>query len=710
MWYIGISTALLSSISGGLGDNLIRLSYILENELDESERRPVVLRPMWLIGTFLSCILNAILVIISLNYTSAMVVTPFSGLHIFWSIIFSRYLLNEETKNRHYKGTFIVILGLLLIVMFGVKDVPAYTIYELEKLYVNPVFIVYCFLNLSLIMICMYVSFFGIVRDLVSDNSENTTENKLNTNKNGFCENFKVNMKTNSDGGDLILINKNALHLKISNIKNMISKGKNKDLDVTNPYNKVSDEYFNGEETFNKDYKNALEYKHYNEYNETVVNISKSTFFDEAETEDNLYMNNSEHNRNVNGSLEYYKNLTLETILYFDSKVKTITEIFERKSSNFPRIYVKLSVKRFCMCLVSGLCGGYTNILVQNLINVILLNGLNVLVHLLFYYLVTMIIILTCVQWLFWNSCLSSYQAIYVVPIINSVLIASSGFCNLILYYNIMNTLPENASSSFNGFNKYASASQICFLIGQFFIISGIYIISNRNMETLGDSFLFMSEIKKKLEEINYLKDYIKSKNRQINASLENLLGFYNKKMNLNSNDIRVYSQELVINRNNSHNKDNNSVETNDNTDYHFDNTIILPQAETHIKNVNEECEYENKHDNFNYSEGIHKFDTSDNNMIKQVNENMENPSTYVLDEYRDYCKMDEDFSINDISYNDNNNDFDESIIELNADCEVVKLKDVYYSRNNNTYRDKTSISTIDTNTSMFGNNDNFKI
>ncbi|KAH7649205.1 hypothetical protein FG379_001562 [Cryptosporidium bovis] len=712
MWYIGISTALLSSISGGLGDNLIRLSYILEDELVESERRPVLLRPVWLIGTFLSCILNAILIIISLNYTSAMVVTPFSGLHIFWSIIFSRYLLNEETKNRHYKGTFVVILGLLLVVIFGVKDVPAYTIYELERLYMNPIFVMYCLINISLIVICMYVSFFGIVRDLMVENNENVSMgNELSTNdcRNNACgKNVEINLN-NLSSGDVIIVNKNALHLKISNIKNIISKGQKKELNAMNSYKKVSEEYCNKYEiSDNHNEDKTILYCNQNiDYNNDDLIIPNNVIFDE--TDENLYMNKSESNRNANDVFEYYKHLVLRIIIHFDNKVKAIKEVIERRTSNFPRIYVKLSVKRFCMCLVSGLCGGYTNILVQNLINVILLNGRMVLLHLLFYYLVIMIFILTCVQWLFWNSCLSSYQAIYVVPIINSVLIASSGFCNLILYYNIMNNLPENIVKPFNKFNTYANVNQIYFLIGQFFIISGIYIISNKNMETLGDSLLFLSKIKSKLEELNHLKDYIKSKNGRINSSLENLLGICNKKMNINSNDIRVYSQELASNKSNSYNIDsgvntnnyiyscNNDIVNPNNNNNYFNNTIILPQEIDHKSNTNldlseyNDCEYER----------------NDNDVAKKVDIQADNLSQYIVDdlsgdEYKDYCKVTDEFEMNTIS-NDFNSHGD--IIELDIDSEIEQMKNRNHSDNNsNISGGKTSVSTIDTNSSILSN------
>lgn len=601
MWYFGIFTALLSSILGGLGDNLIRLSFTLEEELGPKERRPVVLRPIWLLGIFFSCILNSVLIIISLNFASAMVVTPFSGLHIFWSIIFSKYILNEEIRSRHYKGTGLVISGLLFIILFGIKDVPVYSVGELSVLYTRPRFVLYCMVNISFILICKYVAFFG------SDETQYKEELDLGdtTICEGVQDDSEVGTETGRDVGarsqgrmssgmDVIILNKNALHLKISNLRDYMNKKK---------YVKYRSD--------SRELGGALEGVYScrtASQDSTVGGALEMVKGGDDTAADEIFVNDSydisygfgggerstgEHCRE--GSLSGRMRTCISAT---EQRVQAVSSAFFELTKGLPRIRVSTPIKRFCICSVSGLSGGYTNVLVQNLIQIVLIDGVYVLFRRLTYQLLFTIFVTGSVQWVFWNAALSRYQAIFVVPIVNSVLIASSGFCNLMLYYD------KYASSSESGLFY-----QLNFLVGQFLIVFGIYLISRarRSMAKESDepkntsessvttrigccdenafeksraspSSLTPEPANNKL--LLYVKSkashFFETKKEKISSSLESLLGF---SKNLNMPHSNTTNSKYVWNINQTH----------------INNTIILPQEEWDSdKNHHTTCNVEN--------------------------------------------------------------------------------------------------------------------
>eukprot|EP01068_Selenidium_serpulae_P013808 Selendium_serpulae@DN6012_c0_g1_i2.p1 len=99
MWLIGVTITIVGSFLGALGDILVRLSFTREDKKDEALRRPLIKRPLWLSGMFCSVVLDGVMTIVALNFTSAAIVTPFAGLHIFWKIAFSVTCYSMECSN-----------------------------------------------------------------------------------------------------------------------------------------------------------------------------------------------------------------------------------------------------------------------------------------------------------------------------------------------------------------------------------------------------------------------------------------------------------------------------------------------------------------------------------------------------------------------------------------------------------------------------------
>ncbi|CBZ55390.1 conserved hypothetical protein [Neospora caninum Liverpool] len=121
-------------------------------------KRPLYLRPLWLIGMCLGTVINSLLSIVSLDFASAAVITPFAGLHIFWNVILSRFVLQERVLLQHYVGSALILLGLLLVLCFGVHTPPPLSLEQLLQLYSQNTCLLYFSASILGIAFCVYVA------------------------------------------------------------------------------------------------------------------------------------------------------------------------------------------------------------------------------------------------------------------------------------------------------------------------------------------------------------------------------------------------------------------------------------------------------------------------------------------------------------------------------------------------------------------------
>ncbi|EEA05778.1 uncharacterized protein CMU_027880 [Cryptosporidium muris RN66] len=428
MWIIGIIYAILASIFGALGDVLVRLSFIKEKNFPEQERRPLYLRPIWIIGIFSAVILNVILSFASLRYASANIITPFAGLHIFWAFLFGQIFLKENINKFHIYGAICVIFGLILVLLFGIHDIQEFNIFQLIYMYSQPSFIFCSITSSILLVIFIYIALFGIVGDwktISYDESE----------------------------GDMI-----------SNSPDNLSY-----LDTTNANNTVNIDKLSSNEINNKleKYSSVIE-KHNNDFLEILGNSNLKSGVDKHLNGTSCLVNNDNSEiaanvLNIYSTIKYPKEKNYIKSLYLNISNKKEVII-----SMIPRVYISSPIIRFCVCATSGLCGGYSNILIQNLMQIMATHSYGVFNYPALYIISTTFFILALLQAIFWNLSLSNYEAIYAVPIVNSVLITSGGLCSLALYNEDLNT----------GSTMLSPIDGLCFMIGAIFIIFGIFILS----------------------------------------------------------------------------------------------------------------------------------------------------------------------------------------------------------------------------------------
>eukprot|EP01068_Selenidium_serpulae_P013807 Selendium_serpulae@DN6012_c0_g1_i1.p1 len=318
MWLIGVTITIVGSFLGALGDILVRLSFTREDKKDEALRRPLIKRPLWLSGMFCSVVLDGVMTIVALNFTSAAIVTPFAGLHIFWNVVLAKHVLKENVIFQHLVGSGLILFGLTLILIFGIHESPEYGLEELLSLYSQTAFVVYAIFCSGALALCLYISCFA----------KDTAE----------AGDGRSSMRTtNSHGG--------------------------------------------------------------------VIEMSNSTSTDLGENNETI---------------------AVEVTRRSDGARFTI-----RKKIRNPK--VSPGIRRFAISASSGLCAGNTNIMVQNVMKVFSADGYQALLHWEFIIIIIALAALASSQLYFLNYALKLFEAIFVVPMINSVLIGTACIAGLSL-------------------------------------------------------------------------------------------------------------------------------------------------------------------------------------------------------------------------------------------------------------------------------------
>ena len=146
---LGLLCATISASSGGLGDNLVRLSYRLaalrkqardsasELEGGERERResgvarvvgpycprvaaalPAELgRPFWILGWCSTTLVNTGFVILAMSLAPASFIIPFAAVHIFFAVTFARVVNKEPCTITKALGCACIICGVLVVLV-----------------------------------------------------------------------------------------------------------------------------------------------------------------------------------------------------------------------------------------------------------------------------------------------------------------------------------------------------------------------------------------------------------------------------------------------------------------------------------------------------------------------------------------------------------------------------------------------------------------
>ncbi|CAO3649254.1 unnamed protein product [Mucor hiemalis] len=121
-----------------------RKSHLLNDKIYPIEARKHALkRPLWVVSfaTFLTA--NIIGSVFSIGYLPIVILAPIGALGLVFNAIAAKIVLGDPFKKKTVIGTLLIVVGALLVGLFGVIPEPDHDIDDLIRLYRKPAFIAY---------------------------------------------------------------------------------------------------------------------------------------------------------------------------------------------------------------------------------------------------------------------------------------------------------------------------------------------------------------------------------------------------------------------------------------------------------------------------------------------------------------------------------------------------------------------------------------
>ncbi|CAJ0841648.1 15643_t:CDS:2 [Entrophospora sp. SA101] len=162
---IGFLVSVMASIMNAAGLNLLKLDHVRNTNKPSEHQRNECGRPLWHLGLYLYISSQLIGSTIALNFLRAQWVAPLGSISLIFNFIFARTLIGTRITKQDIIGTFVVIISVIWIVVFGGMNTGQgdeyLTLEKLKSLMMRPLFIVYFsflnFITFSLFGIAIYI-------------------------------------------------------------------------------------------------------------------------------------------------------------------------------------------------------------------------------------------------------------------------------------------------------------------------------------------------------------------------------------------------------------------------------------------------------------------------------------------------------------------------------------------------------------------------
>ncbi|KAI8340428.1 hypothetical protein BD560DRAFT_412414 [Blakeslea trispora] len=142
-FWIGIGVSILTNLIQSFAMAFQRKSHLQNEQHLIEERKHSFQRPLWVISfaTFLTA--NTIGSIFSIGYLPIVILAPISAMGLVFNAIAARLVLGDPFKRQTLLGTLLIVMGALLVGLFGIIPEPDHDIDDLLRLYRKPSFIAY---------------------------------------------------------------------------------------------------------------------------------------------------------------------------------------------------------------------------------------------------------------------------------------------------------------------------------------------------------------------------------------------------------------------------------------------------------------------------------------------------------------------------------------------------------------------------------------
>eukprot|EP00922_Rhytidocystis_sp_ex-Travisia-forbesii_P021012 GHVS01030835.1.p1 GENE.GHVS01030835.1~~GHVS01030835.1.p1 ORF type:complete len:457 (+),score=39.26 GHVS01030835.1:115-1485(+) len=155
-WPVGVVVALIGSIAGAVGDNVIRLEYTKAGP--QLKPADMFKRWRWIVGLLLTTVVDIGCTLTALAFAPATIITPFAGVHIFWNIFLAKFWLREKVGFWEILGSISVIAGVVLIVVFAGKGSKIVSMATLAKYAISPLSITYMTITAAALIASFFLS------------------------------------------------------------------------------------------------------------------------------------------------------------------------------------------------------------------------------------------------------------------------------------------------------------------------------------------------------------------------------------------------------------------------------------------------------------------------------------------------------------------------------------------------------------------------
>ncbi|KAG0264087.1 hypothetical protein BG011_007482 [Mortierella polycephala] len=170
---VGISIAVATSFIQSLGLTIQRKSHVINEAIQPKElRRQACHRPLWHLGFHTYILSNLTGTIFSIGYLPVIILAPLGAVTLVFNALFARLLLGDVFSRQSAFGTFLILLGAIMIGLFGVVPEPNHSLEDLIELWKRPAFIFYFSLIEITVVSLLVVN--RIVEQLLKNNAKAT--------------------------------------------------------------------------------------------------------------------------------------------------------------------------------------------------------------------------------------------------------------------------------------------------------------------------------------------------------------------------------------------------------------------------------------------------------------------------------------------------------------------------------------------------------
>ncbi|CAG8477828.1 5032_t:CDS:2 [Acaulospora morrowiae] len=159
---LGITIAVSTSFIQSLGLTIQRKSHVLNENIYPVElRRSACRRPLWHLGFDTYIVSNIIGSVFSIGYLPIIILAPLGAVTLIFNALFAKLLLGDVFSKRSLIGTIFIIIGAIMIALFGMVDEPKHSLEDLIELYKRPAFIAYFSVIELLVILFLIASKYG---------------------------------------------------------------------------------------------------------------------------------------------------------------------------------------------------------------------------------------------------------------------------------------------------------------------------------------------------------------------------------------------------------------------------------------------------------------------------------------------------------------------------------------------------------------------